>query len=237
MKSILTLIVFLGTSASPVFAQQAIANRPPAAFGPVKSIRYERASENFTLDKTIIEHTLGPIQRKIVYRFTPEHKLISEEIFEADGRSSGTKSIYTYDATGQLSAGVHYLLGSFSYKQAFSYSDGGRRVKITSEYHFDKRPVIEIHDYDDRGNITKAIFYGFDGKLETTEFYKYDDKGNPTEFVTYNEAGTLWFKEIYSYKFDSYGNWIEERDRSWSAEMGKLREEPKTTVKRTITYY
>jgi len=238
-KPILILII-LAMSVSVTYAQKAIANEPPTAFGPVKTIRYEAEGGsiiNFSSDKTRVEVILPAIYRKEVYSFTPEGKLTNYDLYEGDGRPSGTRSIYTYDSKGRLSEVVHYLLGSFSYRENFSYSEDGQQVQIKRQFRFNQRPETEIDYHDKKGNIIKAIFYDFDGSLEDTEFYKYDERGNPTEFITYDEKGVLWFKAIYKYEFDSYRNWIKEEDRSWSADTGKLREEPKVTIKRSITYY
>jgi len=107
VKTILTFAL-LAISASPTFAQQGIANRPPKAFGPVKTIRYEYHSCNFSRDKTRIEEVLSN-DRTLLWSFTLQGKLVSSEAFERDGRASGTKSLYTYDTGGRLALIVHYL--------------------------------------------------------------------------------------------------------------------------------
>jgi len=64
MKTLLTFVLF-ALCATPTFAQQALANKPPKVFGPVKTIRYEYRSYNFNPDKTRIEEVL-PNDRTLV---------------------------------------------------------------------------------------------------------------------------------------------------------------------------
>jgi hypothetical protein len=231
MKTLLTVVLFT-LCATPTFAQQALANKPPKVFGPVKTIRYEYRSFNLNRDKTRIEEVL-PNERTLVWSFTREGKIISAEGFEKDGRTSGIRSVYNYDRTGRLASIVHYPLDQSSFTETFAYPDA-RHVKITRIFAFDKHSSVEIDEYDEKGNITKATFHDTEGV--ETEFYKYDDKGNPTKFETYDGAGKLIFKETYAYKFDSHGNWITERDRSWAAEPHSGIA-PKTTIRRKIAYY
>jgi len=230
MKTLLTFVLF-ALCATPTFAQQALANKPPKVFGPVKTIRYEYRSFNFSRDKRRIEEVL-PNERTLVWSLTPEGKIIKAEVFEKDGRTSGIKSLYSYDRTGRLASIVHYPLGRSSFTETFAYPDA-RHVKITRIFAFDKHSTVEIDEYDEKGNITKATLRDTEGV--ETEFYKWDDKGYPTEFVTYDGAGKLIIKEIYEYDFDSHGNWTTERDRTWADP--RLGIAPTATITRTIVYY
>jgi YD repeat-containing protein len=231
MKILLTVILFIlcGTSS---FGQQALTNKPPKVFGPVKSIRYELRGYDFNRDKTRIEELVSN-RRTVTWSLTAQGQPLTSEVFEADGRPSGTKSLYKYDPAGRLTSIVNYLLGSLSFTETFAYPEANR-VNITRVFESDKHSEVEIDDYDSKGNITKATFYE-DGSLDQTEFYKYDDKGNPTEFVATDSAGKIWIKETYRYEFDSYGNWTTERDVSLA--NPRLGVAPKTTVTRKITYY
>jgi YD repeat-containing protein len=231
MKTFLTVVLF-AVCATPTFAQQALANNPPKVFGPVKSIRYKYRGYNFNRDKTRIEELVSN-GRTVIWLFTPQGRLLTSEVFEHDGSPSGTKSLYNYDSAGRLTSIVNYLLGSPSFTKVFAYPEA-RQVKITSVYEPQKESVFEIDEYDRNGNVTKATIKDPDGT--ETEFYKYDNKGNPTSLEIYDGAGKLVFKETYKYEFDSHGNWITERDRSWAANP-YLGIAPKATIRRKITYY
>jgi hypothetical protein len=233
MKIVVTLAL-LAVTAFPSLGQQAIANKPPKVFGPVKTIRYEYFSYNFNRGKTRIEEVF-PDGRTVVYTFRPARKLISYDEFETDGRFSGTYGVYYYTG-GKLTKSHHRLLGSSSFQEDFSYLDGGRRKKATRVFVTNEPPLVEIDEYDGKGNIKRALFYDVDGILKETETYKYDGKRNPVEFASYDREGKLVFKETYEYEFDSYGNWTTQRDRRWSAnpELGETR---KTTITRRISYH
>ncbi len=231
MKILLTIVLFVlcGTSS---LGQQALANQPPKVFGPVKSIRYDYRGYNFSRDKTRIEELVSN-GRTVIWSFTAQGRLLTSEVFESDGRPSGTKSLYNYDPAGRLASILNYLLGSLRFTETFAYPET-RRVKITRIFEPNQNSEIEIDEYDRNGNVTKATFQDSDGTK--TEFYEYDDKGNPTKFEIYDGAEKLIFKETYEYEFDSRGNWITERSRSWAADP-HLGIAPTATIRRKIAYY
>ena len=231
MKIILT-VALLTLGGVPTFAQQALANKPPKIFGPVKSIRYEYRGYNFNRDKTRIEELVSN-GRTVIWSLTPQGRLLSSEVFEHDGRPSGTKSLYNYDIAGRLKSIVNYLLGPLSFTETFEYPEA-HRVKITRVFEPEKHTVVEIDNYDANGNIIKATFYS-DGSLDQTELYKYDDKGNPTEFISSDGTGKQLIKETYHYEFDSFGNWTTERDVTVADP--RLGIAPNATIKRKINYY
>jgi YD repeat-containing protein len=232
MKTFLTVALFALT-ATPAFAQQALANKSPKAVGPVKTITYEYYSLTFNRDKTRIDEGVSN-GRTVVWLLNPQGRLLTSEVFEPDGRPSGTKSLYNYDTAGRLSSIINYLLGSLSYTETFAYPEP-RRVKITRIFDFDKRPTVEIDEYDQTGNITKATFYDHDGSLEQTELYEWDGKRNPTKFEMYDGSGTPLVKQTYDYHLDANGNWTTERSRILSDP--RLGIKPKATITRKITYY
>jgi YD repeat-containing protein len=209
-----------------------LANKPPKVFGPVESLRYEYGSYSFNRDKTRVEELVSNGQ-KVIWSLTPKGRLVTSEIFDRDGRPSGTKSVYKYDSAGRLTSIVHHLLGSHSFTEIFAYPEA-RRVKITSVFESYNHTSVEIDDYDSKGNIIKRTLYT-DGNLDLTELYKYDDKGNPTEFVSSDGAGKQWIKGTYTYEFDAHGNWTTRRDEALADPL--LGIPPKTTITRRITYY
>jgi len=233
MKLLLSTALFGLLLGSATFAQQAGGNKPPKAFGPVKTITYEYSSVTFSRDKTRIDEGVSN-GRNIVWLFTSEGRLLSSEIFEKDGKASGTKSLYNCDSKGRLTLMVDYLFGKLSHTEDFTYPDD-RHVKITRVFYvgYGKNTVIEVDEYDQSANIIKATFHDDDGTQ--IESYKYDGRGNPIEFVVTDGSGKQLIKETYKYEFDSYGNWTK-RSSETSADP-RFGIPSKNTMTRKIAYY
>lgn len=258
MRGLLFASVFLVLGVRGAAAQEAIANRLPTAFGPVKTIRLEsfdlkkvggkwvegekrwRTDTGYNPEKSRVEVSLYPggrdVFRKEVYSFDAQGRLTNWDLYEVDGRHTGTKAVYTYVKGGRVSEATHYLLGSFSYKETFSYP-GERRVTITSRFDFNEKPDREVHTHDAKGNVVEAIFYEEGGRLRIRESYKYDRRGNPVEFAAHGPAGSLLYKETHRYEFDARGNWVKRVTSEYSPDEGRLRLEPAQVAKRDISYY
>src|ERR1044072_323872 len=258
MHRLLFASVFLVLSVRVASAQEAIANKLPIVSGPVKTIRLEsfdlkkvsgkwsegekrwRTDTSYNPEKSRIEVALymggQNIFRKEVYSFDPQGKLTNWDLYEADGRHTGTKATYIYVKGGRMSEAIHHLLGSFSYKETFYYPDE-RHVEATTQFHFNEKPDKEVYTYDDKGNIVEAIFYEEDGRLRVKESYKYDGKGNPVEFAAHSPTGALLYKETHRYEFDARGNWIKRTTSEYDPDKGRLQVEPAQVAKRTISYY
>ncbi len=230
---LLLLIILLALSGISTFAQQAISNKPPQAFGPVKTITYKYSSVTFSRDKTRIDEGVSN-GRNIVWLFDSQGRLLTSEIIEKNGRRLGNKRLYNYDSSGRLTSMIDYLFDKLSYTETFAYP-AERRVKITRVFETlpIKSTVIETDEYDEAGRITKATFQDEEGTH--TESYKYDDKGNPTEFVDADGSGKQLIKETYQYDFDRYGNWTERRSKTSAATH--LGIPPTATFQRKLTYY
>jgi hypothetical protein len=222
-------IILLTLCAAPSFAQVLLLNQPPRAFGPIKSITDKNRSVTFSRDKTRIDERLSN-GRTIVWIFTAQGRLLTSEMFEKNGRPTGTKSDYKYDSAGLLRSIVRFRLGSLISTETLNYPEA-HRTEITRVFEPNHSSDIEIHEYDDSGNITKATLQESAGTL--TEFYKYDDKGNPTEFIAANGTKVI-VKETYQYEFDTSGNWTKKKvTTSRASEPTPL----KSTIERKIVYY
>ena len=256
IKLVFTL-VFFALSIFEINAQRAITDKPPTPFGSVKNIRTEivmlenkngklvegdkglLTETSFNSDKTKIEIVLSSNFRKESYSFTPKGKLTSWDLYEKDGRHSGTKTTFTYDSEGRLLEAIHYLLGSFSYKENFSSIAGEPCVQIKRQFKngekFDTQ--IEINCYDSKENIVNSALYESDKSLQSKEIYKYDQRGNPVEFLAYDTKRELRAKEKYEYEFDSQGNWIRQKSEMSSWDECQNVEKSVKVIRRSISYY
>jgi hypothetical protein len=230
MKShlIISLFLFGGVTA----AAQRGWERPPKAFGPVKTITWDKViSDTFSRDKTRIEET-SPDGRNLVWLLTAEGRVLSAETFEKDGRPSGSKQIYNYDSKGRLTSKITHIASLGTETETFTYP-ADRLVKITHVSQPGKVSPTETDEYDNTGLITKATFHDADGTR--TEVYEYDDKGNPTALITLDGEGRQIRKETYKYEFDTHGNWTTKYKESFDDPRSNIPR--KTTITRTISYY
>ena len=251
MKKLILTLALAALNVSVVSAQAGIWHQPPTAFGPVHTIHEERfvienkngkpvkseviifADTTFSRDKTRIEYVeSGSIKQ--VFLFSPQGKLLTDEILEMDGRPRGTKSVFTYDSLGRQSEIVHYLLGSFSYRETFSYPQKGNSVDIKRVFDSGGRET-ETDFYDDQGRIIETRTHDSEGTSK--ELCKYDAKGNLIEYLLYDARGRMADKQVHEYEFDSHGNWTKQRTMSWDWDTGKAVRNPVRLTERTITYY
>lgn len=239
-----------------ILAQGVLYKKPPFAIGKVKKIiteshrlkylkgkwvkdeRIGQFETTFNQDKTRIESTIGENFRKEVFTLNSQGQVVEWTLFEIDGRNTGTKEVYFYDKDGKLSKIDNYLLGSYSYRETFTYLTNKNCFNVEIQFKLDdpKENEYESNCYDNDKNIVSSFSYDADKNLKAKEFYKYDKKGNPIEFKTYDSKGKLVEKETYSYQVDSQGNWINEISKNTDWTSGK-KTNKYYVRKRTITYY
>jgi YD repeat-containing protein len=193
---------------------------------------YRYYAVTFSVDKTRIDEGVSN-GRNIVWLFDAKGRVLSSEVFEKDGRPSGTKAVYKYDAAGQLTSILNYGLGPLSYTETITYPDK-KHLRIARVFEHPKDTIIETDEFDAAGNVVKATFEDEDGTQ--TELYKYDNRGNALEFVGKDPLGKTWITETYQYEFDSYGNWTT-RSSETIAREPHSGIPPKSVTTRRLTYY
>lgn len=227
------------------------------AFGKVKTIRLENYSLKIVNGKWVegekYLHTVinyDPIKSKIevvllrgkqrifrkeVYSMNSEGKLINWDLYEADGRHSGTKANFKYNKDGQISEVVNDLLGSFSYRETFSYPNKNR-VQVVRQFSYNpNEQTKEIYVYDNAENVKEVIFPNGDGKVKET--ITFDKNGNPITFSVYGKSAKLLEKNSYKYEFDKNGNWVKTILLRYDADKPKGQRKSLRVTKRIITYY
>jgi hypothetical protein len=194
---------------------------------------------NFNVDKSKIEVVLyrddAKIFRKEVYLIDSNHKLTNWDLYEANGSHSGTKTIYNYNKDGRVSDAIHYLLGSLSYKETFSYPAQNRFEVIRQFESHPNELSKEIYTYNAVGKITEVFF--LDEDVKGREAYKYDKSGNRISHSVYSKSGSLLEKETYRYEFDKNGNWIKSIMTNYDPDKIESERKSVNITTRKIIYY
>jgi hypothetical protein len=155
--------------------------------------------------------------------------------------SSCRKTIYTYDKGGRLLEEAEYeSSGSIFNKYVYDHDTEKKLTKVT-DYIFrdyDSKLIKNgVATYDANDNLIEWVVFLNENSVMKRETYTYDANRNLTEMsYCYDEASC--YKEVFAYKFDSHGNWIEQRKTlKWTTKEGGHKSEPRTIIFRTITYY
>jgi hypothetical protein len=152
------------------------------------------------IDRKVYTHENGKLMRVVSYN--PDNTVEMTEInsYGKDGLLLETKyvlgkrpdgkTIYKYDARGNISEVAYYA------------NSGARSIAVAG-------PCLGVHrvtyTYDEQRNRTKIVYYEPDGRIRQTFQYSYDTKGLVTaHYLEYYEAKQTF---AYSYEFDSHGNW------------------------------
>jgi antitoxin component YwqK of YwqJK toxin-antitoxin module len=102
---------------------------------------------------------------------------------EATGSAFVGKTLYTYNAQGELT-------------ETLSYSPDGSLSERT------------VYTYDAKGNLMETVSYAPDGSSHRKTVYIYDAQGQLTEQITCDAVGCF---DKGAYTYDPYGNLVEER--------------------------
>lgn len=145
---------------------------------------------------------------------------------------------YEYDADGNLIYEKEYRDGKLYSLDKYKYADGNL-VRFT-QFDGNRKPtsLSKYTDYDSNGNWLRKVHYNYNKKgkavLDEIEKYKYNSKNQQIMYKSYdkdrvlmygaeseyNEWGDLIrekalgiysFDATYEYKYDEYGNIVEER--------------------------
>jgi hypothetical protein len=148
---------------------------------------------------------------------------------------------------------VHEQFATFIYQEGSfkRVKEGDTQVSRMTIYDFNGRKTRDQqvptcgnadptkHIYDQRGFLIERIdFKNFeeeDRTITSRVTYNYDIQGNLIELYGYDGEGKLQGKRAYNYKFDAYGNWIEQIPTS--ADQALSEGERTYGQYRKITYY
>jgi hypothetical protein len=142
----------------------------------------------------------------------PDFEALSDK--ERDGLRGSVKTVRTNSTSFIERNGVYKRLHTspiyehvFYDKDGEVYQVGGNRKSGCGN---ELRPLIrEI--YSDRGRLIAEIhFTGQSNAIQSKTTYSYDTDGKLLKVSTFDGEGLIEEQKVYKYKFDSYGNWVEQ---------------------------
>lgn len=122
----------------------------------------------------------------------PEYILeyVEEHRIDETGDTFGSSTRYTYFYDGTLDSIEEYDENHIGRLYTGYYPDGSIRAIVES---------------DERGNVTKMLYYREDGSFEEHHEVEYDEEGRDRRHTYYDEGGSVEHTELYF--FDESGNW------------------------------
>jgi YD repeat-containing protein len=178
-------------------------------------------------------------------------------IYDAQGKrtathyNSGRKTLYTYNAQGQLTEQISCAAFSCFDKIAYTYDSEGN---LSEESFYDPGgssiKLRLVHTYDAQGCKTKTESYdthdpalGIEKTVQT-----YDPNGNVLDLTAYytHKVGEIEGHEVpspskmvYTYEWDAHGNWVKQTQFLCPSDV-KAGQPPcdlSLVTYRTLTYY
>ena len=170
----------------------------------------------------------GSIMKKLTFDYNDKGNIIKLNIYKNE--NDEYTETYKYDEnTNQIEKKCYKSDGSFMRKISIKYDDKGNKIEEVYEAKGDTSN--DIYKYDDKGNNIESGFLS-NGTFILEFAYTYDEIGKIKEKKCYNNDGILFIVENYkydinsmiiekivvendekaitTYKYDFYGNLIEE---------------------------
>lgn len=139
----------------------------------------------------------GHLEQAMVYKYTSEGFLLSEELLDHD-ESVLEKRTFEPDANNRIACEMlHYADGSADLIKFFR--DSQNRV-IRKEYYAedDFLEVVETLKYEEE-RLIKELKTDNEGNLISESDYTYNEKGKLIEAVVNNPEEEYWLRKIYAY--------------------------------------
>lgn len=180
---------------------------------------YEYTEKGHRKSETIVQLPEGPAVSKSLFSFDAQGRLL--EVSELDGQGKPQwRSNYVYDVEGRLAEEDRYRCDDGSCNQL----EIGKRYTYDHDEHSEE--INLIHDLQAAKSFRLA-----------KQILKFDDHNNLIDIRSYLANGTLVRHETSAYKYDSYGNWIEQLTISFSTAAGERHKTKETSTRRHLTYF
>lgn len=234
----------------------------PGEQKPVSTDAYDKSGNS---TEHVVYTSEGTVSGKIVFTYDPQGNETEVNVYNANGAPE-SRSVSTYDAEGHKTATHSYAAdGTLTRHTVFAYDTHGNETAARSSTPEDVPESRMLSTYDDRGNLegtswyyangvqggqvvykrdakgtllsSIAFDYAPDGTLQSRTDATYDARGNPTEVVWYGDNSKFKKRETSTYRYDIFGNWIQQTTTKWVSKGSTSSFEPPVVTYRTITYY
>jgi hypothetical protein len=149
------------------------------------------------------------LETRHTYRYNDNAKCVMESDYDPDGRLV-LKKVNKYDEEWNKIEVVDYNgNGSFNSRHTYVYNQWGKPIE-EREYKTDgsEKCTKILNNYDNKDNLIEIKQYDENGKL--LYLGKFDQYHNHLADITYNLDGSIREKVTAEYKYDAYGNELEE---------------------------
>ena len=159
------------------------------------------------------------LYRRWEYEYDAAGRVKSDTVYNADGDMCGGKvHEYEYDEEGNVTSDVtsgfynpnmDINIRQVFYSDEYQYDKAGNMIKRIS-YITDDEYLMSEWEYDEKGRLLTEIEYYDDGvSIRTKDEYEYDSDGKRIKRIRMEYEKTE--KEITEYRYDEWGNLIEEK--------------------------
>jgi len=183
------------------------------------------------------------------YSYDSSGNLAATMGYDANGKLVN-KNEYAYDEKNRrirwTSASYHFEENSEPHQWTYKYDEFGRK---TEELAFSDKgsgfaptdslggPHKKIFFYNAQNKPEITLGFKVDGALAELESNRYDSRGNEMEDSKYDSSGQLKAKTKHTYRFDRFGNAIQENKYEWVSGNEKSSYQLTEIRYRIIRYY
>lgn len=167
------------------------------------------------------------------YKYDIQGNLIEVNGYNSSGELVNANE-YVYDEKNRkiqwTSMSYHPEENSKPHRWTYAYDEQGRSKEVRA---FSNEgggfkptdslgtPHRKLYIYRENDKPEIILLFKVDGSFAGLESRKYDRRGNEVEEIEYNERGLIKKRTKYRYRFDRFGNWIQQNTYEWAEENGK----------------
>jgi len=165
----------------------------------------------------------GKLVNQSTYVYDEQNRKIqwTSMSYHPEERSEPHRYTYSYDEQGHL-------------KEEKAFWDKGDGFTPTDSL---GRPHKRVLVYRNSDKWETELYFNTSDTFVKITTISYDDRGNEIEDIEYDQNKNVKEKIRYQYKFDKFGNWVEEKTYRWITEDGKSFHQLEEIEYRTIKYF
>lgn len=186
------------------------------------------------LNETLLKHDrFVYLPDRVTYKYDGKGNSIEGNGYDTNGKLVN-RNEYVYDEKGRVlqwtAISYHPAENSKPHRWTYTYDERGRKKEVLafSDEGSGFTPTdslgaphrkLYVYGAGDKPEI--VLSFKVDGSFAGLESTKYDRNWNEIEEVEYDATGSLKKRVRYTYKFDRFGNWIQQNTYKWVEENGQ----------------